>query len=309
MVRRPKNQSAMRELIAAYLGYLKAERRASPMTLRNYAATLSRFEGHLAQHGIDARDARALAQIDARTFRAFLASRRTEGVCAATLKLDLSALRSFFAFLRRRCDIDNDAIAVMRGPKAAPRLPRPVSEKDAFDLIDAAGRGDGPAWIRARDAALFTLLYGAGLRISEALSLTWGEAPLGETLRIRGKGGKSRDVPVVAAVSKAIEAYRALAPFGGAAGDPLFFAARGGALSPRLAQRAMEGRRRALSLPDSATPHALRHAFATHLLAAGGDLRAIQELLGHASIAATQRYTKVDAERLLSVYEQAHPRA
>ncbi len=295
---------AVSGLIARYLSHLKAERRASAYTLRNYAITLDRFAAHLRES-----ERLNLASLDARDFRAFLAARRGDGASAPTLKLDLSALRSFFAFLRKRHGIDNDAIAALRGPKAKPRLPRPVSEADAEQMIGRAGVGDDAPWLRARDAALLMLLYGAGLRISEALSLKWRDAPFGETLRILGKGGKTRDIPVIPALREAIEAYRPLVPFACAPGGPLFYSARGKALSARAAQRMVERHRRALGFPDSATPHALRHAFATHLLSAGGDLRAIQELLGHASIAATQRYTKVDAERILSVYEQAHPRA
>lgn len=295
--------------VKAFLAYLKAERRASAHTQRNYEAALSRFLGFLTGHLGAPASLDALARLDARDFRAFLAARRAGGVGAATLKLELSALRSLYAFLRRREGVENDAIGVMRGPKAKERLPRPVSEVDAKALIEDCAAGGEPPWVKARDAALFTLLYGAGLRISEALSLRRGDAPFGERLRILGKGGKTRDAPLIPVAREAVDVYLTLCPYGTGADDPLFYSVRGKPLSPRLAQRGMEARRRRLGLPDSATPHALRHAFATHLLAAGGDLRAIQELLGHASIAATQRYTKVDAERLLAVYDQAHPRA
>lgn len=301
--------SPTRAAIAAYLSHLKAERRASPYTQRNYKAALERFAEFLETEPGQSAELPALEKLDARFFRAFLAHRRSEGVAAPTLKLDLSVLKSFFRYLRRREDVDNDAIAALRGPKLKERLPRPVSERDAHALIAAAGAGDGAPWLAARDAGLFTLLYGAGLRISEALQLKWRDLPLGDRLRVLGKGAKFRDVPLLPAVNEAIEAYAELAPFRCAPDDPLFYSVRGKALSPRLAQHMMEGHRRALGLPAEATPHALRHAFATHLLSAGGDLRAIQELLGHASIAATQRYTKVDAEQILSVYELAHPRA
>jgi integrase/recombinase XerC len=305
--RQGNNSGTLRDLIASFLGHLKAERRASPHTIRNYGLTLRRFAEFL---GPDRRlSARALERIDAACFRAFLASRRRAGIDAPTLKLDLAALRSFFAYLRRAKGIDNDAISELRGPKAKPRLPRPVNEHDARKLIEAAGGGDGSPWVRARDQALLTLLYGAGLRISEALSLRRGDAPFGESIRIKGKGGKSRETPLLPVVAEALAKYVALCPFGTTATDPLFFSVRGKALGPRLLQRRMAELRSLLGLPASATPHALRHAFATHLLSAGGDLRAIQELLGHSSVAATQRYTKVDAERILSVYERAHPRA
>ena len=296
-------------LAARFLQHLQSERRASPMTVRNYGAALDRFEAFLTDY-LGRRPAkRDLASLDARAFRSFLAARKSEGVEAPTLKLDLSALRSFFAFLRRREGVDNDAITAMRGPRMKERLPRPVSEADAQALIEAVETSEDPAWIRARDAAFFTLLYGLGLRISEALSLRQGDAPLRDRLRVLGKGAKARDVPVIGAAREAVDAYCELCPYQGDASSPLFFSVRGKPLSPRLAQRTMEKYRGRLGLPVSATPHALRHAFATHLLSAGGDLRAIQELLGHASIAATQRYTKIDAARLLSVYEKAHPRA
>ncbi len=251
--------------------------------------------------------------LEAKDFRAFLAARRNEGLAPPSIKLELSALKTFFSFLKKRADADNDAIAVMRGPKAKERLPRPVTQKDAEALMDAAATlktsTRKQSWERARDAALMTLLYGAGLRISEALSLKWSEAPLGETLRIKGKGAKTRIVPVVPAARESISQYIELCPYGGEADDPLFFSTRGKVLSPRLAQRTMAQLRAALGLPDSATPHAMRHAFATHLLSAGGDLRAIQELLGHSSLAATQRYTKIDSDSLLRVFDKAHPRA
>lgn len=296
------------EAARAFGAHLAAEKRRSPYTMRNYEAAIARFDAFLKGHLGRAPALADLAALEAQDFRAFLAARRAEGLQPASLKLELSALKAFFKFLRRRFLIDNDAIAAMRGPKAKERLPRPVSENDAARLIDVAQQG-APSWIAARDAAMFTLLYGAGLRISEALSLRWRDAPIGERIRILGKGGKMRDAPALPVVSAAIEAYRALVPFAADAEGPLFLSVRGKALSAREVQRVMQAHRRALMLPESATPHALRHAFATHLLAAGADLRAIQELLGHASIAATQRYTKVDAERLLAVYEAAHPRA
>jgi len=298
---------------ARYESHLKAEKRASPYTLRNYLATLERFDDFLAGHlGSPAR-LEMLAALETKDFRGFLAQRRNEGLQPQSIKLELSALKSFYGFLRKRAGVENDAIAVMRGPRARERLPRPVSASDARALIEAARTVETSVnkqnWEKARDAALFTLIYGAGLRISEALSLTWGEAPLAETLRIKGKGGKTRAVPVIPASRDAVAAYQELCPYGSQSSDPLFFSRRGRALSPRLAQMTMARLRAVLGLPTSATPHALRHAFATHLLTAGGDLRAIQELLGHTSLAATQRYTKIDADRLLQVFDKAHPRA
>ncbi len=297
----------------SFAQFLKSEKRASPYTQRNYNATLERFELFLTGYRGGAISTAALADLETRDFRAFLAQRRTEGLSPPSIKLELSALKTFFSFLKKRADVDNDAIAVMRGPRAKERLPRPVSQSDADALIDAAQTLKTTTrkqnWEQARDAALMTLLYGVGLRISEALSLKWSDAPLGEALRIKGKGAKTRIVPVVSAARAAVDAYVNVCPYGGEAEEPLFFSSRGKPLSPRLAQRTMASLRAALGLPASATPHALRHAFATHLLSAGGDLRAIQELLGHSSLAATQRYTKIDSENLIRVFDKAHPRA
>jgi integrase/recombinase XerC len=294
--------------IDEFVGHLRGERRASPYTLRNYEATLRRFGEFLSGHLGGAPDARALERLDVADFRAFLSLRRGEGLAAPSLRLDLSALRSFFKFLRRRRGIANDAIAAMRGPKLKEKLPRPVAAEAAIALIDAAGAAKAP-WIAARDAALFALLYGAGLRISEALGLTLADAPFGESLRIRGKGAKTRLVPLLPAAREALHAYLALRPAAAERAAPLFLGARGGPLSARIVQREMKKQAQALGLDASATPHALRHAFATQLLAAGGDLRSVQELLGHASIAATQRYTRVETAALMAAYRKAHPRA
>lgn len=298
---------------AVFAQHLKSEKRASQYTQRNYNATLERFEAFLIGHLAQTVSLIDLSSLEARDFRSFLASRRDEGLSPTSLKLELSALKTFFKFLRKRADVENDAIEIMRGPKAKERLPRPVTAGDARALIEAASKTDTSSkteqWEKARDAALLTLLYGAGLRISEALSLRWGDAPLGAVVRIKGKGSKYRDAPIVDAVREAVETYTSLCPYGTDADDPLFFSKRGKALSATLVQRMMQRLRGALGLPASATPHALRHSFATHLLAAGGDLRSIQELLGHSSIGATQRYTKIDTKNLLDTYDKAHPRA
>lgn len=307
------DDESLAEWRARFAQYLKSEKRASAYTQRNYAGTLERFEDFLFCYRETALTLAALSSLEVRDFRAFLAERRNEGLTPPSLKLELSALKTFYKFLRKRADIENDAIETMRGPKAKERLPRPVNVADADALLEAAAKTKTTtgkeSWEQARDVALFTLLYGAGLRISEALSLQWGDAPLEETLRIKGKGDKTRDIPVMPAARDAIDAYVALCPYGKAVDDPLFFSKRGKALSAALLQRTMRQLRSVLGLPDSATPHALRHAFATHLLSAGGDLRSIQELLGHSSLAATQRYTKIDQESMLKVFDKAHPRA
>jgi integrase/recombinase XerC len=302
MSRRRPNES-FAGICAAFFQHLAAEKRASPYTVRNYRAALERFGAHL---GAATLDPLALERLESADFRNFLASRKEEGVKAATLNLELSALRAFFRFAKRRAAIDNDAIVAMRGAKRRAPLPRPLSEEDARAVI-ASPRGQRePQWIVLRDDALFTLLWGGGLRIAEALSLRWADAPFGATLRVLGKGGRAREVPVLDPVRAAVEAYRTACPY---QDGPLFYAVRGGPLSARIAQRAMARRRKIQGLDPSATPHALRHSFATHLLAHGADLRAVQELLGHASIAATQRYTKIEASKLIAVYEDAHPRA
>lgn len=295
-------------LIERFVRHLRAEKRASPYTIRNYEATLTRFSAFLKSHLGKTPGARALERLELLDFRSFLSNRREEGLGEASLKLELSALKSFYRFLGRRCDIRNDAIDAMRGPKLKERLPRPVDAASAEKIIDLASEAKETR-IAARDVAIFTLLYGAGLRISEALSLTMAEAPFGEALRVTGKGGKTRIVPLLPQVREALTRYAQLRRPAKSRDEPFFLSSRGRPLSPRLVQMTMKQHARALGLDDSATPHALRHAFATHLLAAGGDLRSIQELLGHASIAATQRYTKVDIEGLLASYKSAHPRA
>lgn len=295
-------------LIGRFISHLRAEKRASAHTIRNYEATLARFSAFLKTHLGKAPSPRALEQLELLDFRSFLSSRREEGLGEASLRLELSALKSFFRFLGRRCGIRNDAIDAMRGPKLKERLPRPVDAASAEKIIDLASDAKEP-WIAARDVAVFTLLYGAGLRISEALSLTMAETPFGEALRVKGKGAKTRIVPLLPQAREALTRYAELRRPAKDRDEPLFLSIRGKPLSPRLVQMTMKSHARALGLDDSATPHALRHAFATHLLAAGGDLRSIQELLGHASIAATQRYTKVEIEGLIASYKAAHPRA
>jgi integrase/recombinase XerC len=250
--------------------------------------------------------------ITAAELRAWLAALRggDRPLSPRSLSQALSAVRTFHRWLDRRHGIANPALTIVRGPRVRPGAPRPVSEDQAAGLIAEPGLDpDREAWEAARDQAVLTLLYGCGLRISEALSLRRADAPLAETLRITGKGGKTRIVPVLAQVREAVDAYLAHAPFGLAPEEPLFRARRGGPLSPRHVQATVQALRGRLGLPASATPHALRHSFATHLLGAGADLRSIQELLGHASLSTTQRYTGVDAQALLGAYSRAHPHA
>ena len=297
------------EFVEKFDRHLRAEKHASDNTIRNYIAALTLFEAFLTDYFGAAPTRGHLEQLEARDLRGFLAARRNEGLTPQSINVDLSAIRSFFKFLRLRYDLENEAVAAFRGPKPKKSLPRPVKRDDAAALIEMAGAGDAPSWIKARDVAVFTLLYGAGLRVSEAVSLTWAHLPLRDFIEITGKGGKMRAVPIIPVVREAVEIYADLVPYDKKLEGALFYSARGKSLSARQIQRTMKLYRGALGLPESATPHALRHAFATHLLEEGGDLRSVQELLGHTSIAATQRYTQVEAMRLKKIYASAHPRS
>ena len=300
--------------IGRWLGYLGAERRMSGKTLESYERDVGQFLGFLTEHLGSAPSLKTLAKLTPADVRAFMAARRASGAGNRTLMRGLAGARSFARFLERNGKGKVGALAAIRAPKLARSLPKPLAVKDARRIADTEAReGETRApWILARDAAVLGLLYGCGLRIAEALSLTRGQAPEPEklsALTVIGKGNKARMVPVLPQVAKLIADYMTLCPAELPPDGPLFIGARGGALSARVVQLAMARFRGALGLPDSATPHALRHSFATHLLARGGDLRSIQELLGHASLSTTQIYTAVDSERLLEVYATAHPRA
>ena len=294
--------------VMSWLRHLEGERLMSPKTLEAYGRDIRQFLAFLAQH-----PEADLALLKAADLRAFLAARRAIGIGSRSLMRQLAAIRSFLRFLEQEGRVDASALALIRGPKLSKSLPKPISAPNAKHMIAFETRMDGhqDTWILARDAAVLSLLYGCGLRISEALSLTMEQAPQStqNSLRVIGKGQKTRMVPVIPAVKAAIDHYLALCPYASERGSPLFRGARGGPLNPRIIQKAVEQMRGHLGLPDSATPHALRHSFATHLLARGGDLRAIQELLGHASLSTTQIYTEVDQARLLSVFDSTHPRA
>ncbi len=300
--------------IANWLRFLGAERRMSGKTLEAYGRDVGQFLGFLAEHMGGAPSLRQLAKLTPADVRAFMAARRGGGAGSRTLMRGLAGARSFARFLERNGKGKVGALAAVRAPKLPRSLPKPLAIKDARRMTEADLR-DGETrepWIIARDAAVLGLLYGSGLRIAEALSLKRKDAPvpgIGDQLTVTGKGNKTRMVPVLPQVTKLIADYVALCPLVLPPDGPLFVGARGGPLSARVVQLAMAHLRGALGLPDSATPHALRHSFATHLLARGGDLRAIQELLGHASLSTTQIYTAVDSERLLEVYTSAHPRA
>ncbi|MGE4219794.1 MAG: tyrosine recombinase XerC [Alphaproteobacteria bacterium] len=302
--------SRMAEFVRAWRQWLESERRASGHTLSAYDRDLIAFLDFLAGHlGAPPAPADLLA-LRAADFRAWLARRANAGLARTSTARALSVVRSFFRWMRRTGRGDNPAIGLVRTPKLPHAVPKPLGVAEAAEAVAAIGDLASDPWQGLRDAAVATLLYGCGLRISEALSLTRAEAPLAaDSLTITGKGRKQRMVPVLPAVRDALAAYIAACPYPLEPDRPLFRGARGGPLSPRIVQMQMQRLRGWLGLPDTATPHALRHSFATHLLGAGGDLRAIQELLGHASLSTTQRYTEVDAEALMATYRKAHPRA
>ena len=300
---------AARDALEAWLTHLKALDGKAAHTLTAYARDVSGWLAFLAQHRGGTEGLAALASLPASDLRAWMAAGRARGVSARSLARSLSAVKTFTAWLADRQGADATTILSTRGPKFRRKLPRPLSVDAAAAMIDRVGDQARDDWVAARDVAVVTLLYGCGLRISEALGLTGAAHPLPDVLRITGKGGKTRLVPVLPAARAAVARYAELCPFDLTPDAALFRGARGGPLNPRLIALVMEKARMQLGLPATSTPHALRHSFATHLLAAGGDLRSIQELLGHASLSTTQAYTAVDAARLMEVYEKAHPRA
>ncbi len=302
-----------RQEAMAWLASLAKERRLSGKTVEAYARDLRQFLAFLTNHLGEPPSVKGILSLKPLDIRSFLAARRMDSVGSRSLMRQLAALRSFARHLEREGHGTASAFAAIRTPKVDKNLPRPLSASSAMAVTDAGTRAseNRKPWILARDAAVLSLLYGAGLRISEALGLQRRDAPVPgiDTITVIGKGGKNRSVPAIPAIQRAVEEYLALCPYALPPEGPLFVGARGGPLSPRIIQLAVEELRGALGLPDSATPHALRHSFATHLLARGGDLRGIQELLGHASLSTTQLYTKVDAARLMDAFNAAHPRA
>jgi integrase/recombinase XerC len=291
------------EILEAWGDYLSQGRRRSPHTVRAYVAAAARL-----LDGKDDADWPAIARLDAGALRGQLALRRGEGIGNVSAARELSALKSFIMFARQQSGQPDPAPPRMRGPRIKKGLPRPVTPDEAVGLAHAVNEDASEPWIGARDRAVLLLLYGAGMRIAEALSLTGAALPLGEVLTITGKGGKQRVVPLLPIVRDAVAEYVGQCPWPLSREAPLFRGAKGGGLSQGMVQKAVARARTVLGLPTSATPHALRHSFATHLLGAGADLRSLQELLGHASLGSTQIYTKVDAAVLLDVYRNAHPR-
>ena len=298
----------IQDQLSRWLRHLGTERRLSALSLDAYGRDVRQFGEFLLAH-----PGMHLEKLSAADLRMFMAQRRAAGIGSRSLMRQLAAIRSFLRYLEGEGELDASALALLRGPKLGKSLPKPISASHARQMTspDLLAGQEREAWILARDAAVLSLLYGCGLRISEALSLTRAQAPIEgqDHVRVTGKGNKTRMVPVIEPVQQAVSDYLALCPFDLPAQEALFRGARGGPLKPRLIQLAVAEMRGALGLPASATPHALRHSFATHLLSRGGDLRAIQELLGHASLSTTQIYTEVDQARLLAVFDTTHPRA
>ncbi|WP_246034387.1 tyrosine recombinase XerC [Qipengyuania marisflavi] len=291
------------QLLAAWHAHLAQARRRSPHTVRAYTRAAQRLLVRL-----NAENWEAIAALDSPALRSHIAARRGDGLSNASTARELSALKGFIAFARAQVGDDRTDPPRLRGPRLKKGLPRPVTPDDALGLADTVGELAADDWIGARDRAVLLLLYGAGLRIAEALSLVGNDLPLGERLTVTGKGGKQRVVPVLPIVQEAVAEYERLCPWPIERDEPMFRGAKGGPLSQGMVQKATARARRVMGLPDTATPHALRHSFATHLLGAGADLRSLQELLGHASLGSTQIYTKVDAASLLDTYRNAHPR-
>ena len=310
LISRIKTDPTATAAVRDWLGWLMHERRAADHTVDGYVRDVTIFLDFIAGHQGEEVSLPILGALKPLDFRAWLARRKNDGLGNASLGRALSSVKSLFRFLERtRDDFHNPAINAIRTPKQAPPIPKPLTVDEAQWTIDLAGSMQDEPWIAARDVALLTLLYGCGLRISEALGLNVEDSPTQDHLIITGKGGKQRMVPVLEIVRDAIAEYTALCPWPREATSPLFVGARGKRLHPSVLQKQVKLLRAALGLPETATPHALRHSYATHLLSAGGDLRTIQELLGHASLSTTQRYTDVDTDQLLRVYEHAHPRA
>ena len=301
----PDSIRFMLSLLTEYLAFLTDNRRMSLHSVRAYHATADRLAGFLQRHWGNDVTRVTLQKISSADMRAFLADRRGDGLTNRSTARELSAARHFLRFALG----DDATLPVMKGPRVPRSLPRPVNPDDVLALADDVAENAKDIWIGARDWALLLLLYGSGLRVSEATGLMGDILPLGSTLRVTGKRNKTRIVPLLEQVRTAIQEYLALCPYTAGADQPLFRGAQGGPLSPALVRRAVQGARTRLGLSDRTTPHALRHSFATHLLAGGADLRSLQELLGHASLSSTQVYTAVDTAMLLDAYQNAHPRA
>ena len=300
---------AARDALEGWLAASRALKGTAENTLTAYRTDVVEFVAFMTEYKGEAQGLSPLARITVPDMRAWMAHTRSHGASARSLARKLSAVKSFYRWLAEREGFEPTAVLSTRAPKFQKKLPRPLNEDAARAMIETVGEQSLKGWVGARDMAVVTLLYGCGLRISEALGITGRDLPLGDAMRIVGKGGKERVVPVLPVARAAVLTYLDLCPFEMTPDKPVFRGVRGGALNPRLVQKVTEQARMQLGLPATATPHAMRHSFATHLLSAGGDLRAIQELLGHASLSTTQAYTSVDTLHLMKVYEASHPKA
>ena len=304
-----------RDMLKTFLDHLSGERRLSPKTISAYERDLSAFFEFIAGHHGELLTLKRIPEVSLRDFRAYIAMRRRgeDGLSPTSLARHLSSLRTFFRYVERRWDVKNAAIALVKGPKVTAPLPKPISSHHARQMVDYEAHrtvnNNAPTWVTHRNHAALCLLYGAGLRIAEVLSMTTADLPFGDVLRVKGKGGKTRIVPILPQVAKAVSDYIKTYPHPLEADDFIFRGVRGGVLRAEIIQAEVRKLRGALGLPETTTPHALRHSFATHLLAEGGDLRTIQTLLGHEDLSTTQRYTQVDAARLVNIHRDAHPRA
>ncbi len=301
--------AALVNVLDAWLNWLRGVDGLAPNTLDAYRRDVNGYLAFMSRHFGDTSGLTQLERVGISDMRSWMASERGRGVSARSLARALSAVKNFTAWLAHREGFDATAVLSTKSPRFEKKLPRPLSEEAARGMIDTVELQSRESWIAARDTAILTLLYGCGLRISETLDLTGADYPIEEILRVVGKGGKERIVPVLPVGRLAVDDYVRLCPYPVKTGAPLFRGVRGGRLGPRPVQKAVQAARMQLGLPATATPHAMRHSFATHLLAAGADLRAIQELLGHSTLSTTQAYTSVSTERLMEVYEAAHPRA
>lgn len=307
----PPLKMSSEDALNVFLEHLSGERRLAIKTVEAYQRDISDFLNFQTRHLEHRPMLEDLQGLNARDFRAYMAYRRRGDtpLSPTSIARHLSAIRTFYRYLERRFSLKNNALPLIKGPRVTRPLPKALSVDGARELMEAGSFDDKIPWIEARNKAVMTLLYGAGLRISEALSITGQDYPLGESLMLTGKGGKTRLVPILPIIQDAVAQYVALCPYSLIMREPLFRGLRGKPLQAGIIQKEIRQLRRYLGLPETATPHALRHSFATHLLAGGGDLRTIQQLLGHESLSTTQRYTDVDAKALMSVHKRAHPRA
>ena len=304
-----ESESSFAELLQSWIESREAVSGVSQSTVRSYRHDVAGFLGFLIEYRGGALDIEAIKDVGLRDMRAWMARERGRGISPRSLARELSAVKNFYRWLAIREGIEPTAVLSVRVPRFQKSLPRPLSVEAAHEVIGFVGKSEGERWVAARDMAVILLLYGCGLRISETLGLRRSDAPLADVIKICGKGGKERIVPVISVVRNAVDSYLDLCPFSLGPGSSLFVGKRGGALNQRIVRRVMKNARSGLGLPSSATPHALRHSFATHLLEASGDLRAIQELLGHSSLSTTQNYTAVEQTQLIDMYNRAHPRA